>query len=86
MSDFPLCQLHGTRIVSEFPPGCATGMPGREAALRIAEMQGAGYWRGQGDPAPHVAMARAADVCMACQSTLRADLHVRFLREQATDA
>ena len=86
MSTFPVCELHGIRIVSQFPPGCATAMPGDEAQERLARMKRNGFWPGEGDPAPFVAMARAYHTCMDCQDTLRADPHVGMLRERLKNA
>lgn len=82
MSEFPLCQLHDTRIVTEFPEGCALAMNGEAASKRLLEMRKQSYWPGQGDPAPYSAMAHAYDVCMACQSTLRTNQLVQFLRSK----
>lgn len=86
MITFPTCELHAVKIVSEFPPGCPTAMLGDEAQVRLTEMRDRSFWPGEGDPGPFIAMRRAYEVCSGCQSELRADLHVRMLREAMNDA
>ena len=84
---FPDCELHGCRIVYEFPAGCPfrCGNP----LQRIMELQRRGWdqvandrdsWAGYRGRT----LLNVGDICHDCIGRLSAHRHVRYLRSKET--
>lgn len=82
---FPICELHGVRVVYTFPDGCALGVV--NPLDRILEIQDRGWGqvgdRTTEDHSGGLTLLEIADVCNECVDRLLPNRHVRSLREKA---
>lgn len=80
---FPVCELHGVRVVTRFPDGCP--LAERNPLAKITEMNEAAWQlRGDNDPAVS-AMFACADTCHRCVECKLRDPLVKLLRGGAND-
>lgn len=76
---FPMCELHGTRIVFEFPTGCVFAAPVGSHALNALVARG---WATEGTAG--IFDRRVATICGNCMNRLSADRHMQWLRRRTT--
>lgn len=80
---FPLCVLHNTNIVDQFPRSCPLGdKDTHEALMRMLRTM---YWDGESDPHAAEATAQVFDICNGCVPDMLSNVHVSFLRRQPFD-
>lgn len=82
---FPVCKLHGLRVVYRFPDGCPLGVV--NPLDRIGQIRGRG-WAQLGDRATNdhrggLTLLEIADVCISCADRLLGHRHAHYLRERA---
>ena len=82
---FPLCKLHGLRVVYRFPEGCPLGVV--NPLDRILEIKRRGWGqvgdRTTDDHRGGLTLLEITDVCNACVDRLLPNRHVHYLRERA---
>ncbi|MGB2987160.1 MAG: hypothetical protein WBE26_14920 [Phycisphaerae bacterium] len=84
---FPLCKLHGCRVVSQFPESCP--LRAKNPLDRIYAIRQRG-WRQLGDHTTDdhrggLALLAIDDICSTCMDRMLGHRHVRYLRDKGAN-
>lgn len=81
LSPFPMCELHGHRLVRKFPPGCPLAHEhDKDVHYSLVALKDESFSDARGDPADAVLAGKIYDCCSACVFELLSNSHVQRLR------
>ena len=80
---FPRCDLHGTKVVFELPPGCCLAVHDVAARLKMIRDKSYTDLSAGNDSHPASVADAVYSTCNNCVARLSANSHIQYLRERA---